>query len=551
MMPRLVAALVLVMAVPLPALAQTNGSADAERDVQAALARPLSPGSVALLLRYASRPDVVQRLIQATGDPRPDVRAVAARVAFTTRHALLGPALASAWEKETSDAVAVELARALALIQGASADARIAHRLGQFDSRATSAWLATVSRTRPGDVWTHLAHLPPGGDAVGRTLVDLVAAQPEAAATAFAALPQTPGLVPSYRSFVEAVPPAKPLPPWPVLASGAATSATRSAVLQLLIKAEAAGQTLPAEASAALQAIEPVPEFAWLVLYRELAGRGRTPPAPTHPLLDTILRIDPMTLPPSFLADPLLARLDPDEVKAFRQLVGPAWAPFEMPSMSKAPVPAPKVDPVEETGGSVTRLARPLSTLLMKDLQALLACTPETGKVGVVDVTYRPTGQVKGVSVIDATWPDGCAEVLALTAALDVAPAHEVVDASRVDRLVIGLRPGDLTCDRSTGIAEAVPQRVGTRLTAPKKTRNVAPVYPPDIIKARVQGIVLAQSLITTSGCVIDAVVTRRVHPALDVSALAAIGEWRYEPATLNGAVVPVIMTVTVNFSLR
>jgi TonB family protein len=92
---------------------------------------------------------------------------------------------------------------------------------------------------------------------------------------------------------------------------------------------------------------------------------------------------------------------------------------------------------------------------------------------------------------------------------------------------------------------------VGSRVTAPKKTRNVPPVYPPDMIQARVQGIVLAQSLITTTGCVIDAVVTRRVHPALDVSALSAIGEWRYEPATLNGTVVPVIMTVTVNFSLR
>lgn len=550
-MPRLVAALLLAVALPLQALAQTKTPADAERDVQAALARPVSPGSVALLLPYAARPDVVQRLIQAIDDPRPEVRAVAARVAFTTRHAALAAALASAWEKETDDAAAVELARALALIQGAASDARIANRLGRFDSRTTAAWLATVIRTRPGDVWDLLAHIHLGGDAIGQALVDVVRAQPDAAAAAFAPLPRTPSMAPAYRSFVEAVPPGKPLPPWPVLAPGVVTRATRSAVLQLLVKTEAAGHTLPAEASAALQAIDQAPEFAWLVLYRELVGRGRTPPAPPHPQLDTILRIDPTTLPPGFLADPLLARLDQDEVRAFRQLVGPAWAPLEMPSVSTSPRPLPKIDPVEETDGSVTRLARPLSTLLMKDLQELMVCKPETGKVGVVDVTYRPTGQVRGVSVIDATWPDGCAEVLAMTAALDVAPAHQAISASRVDRLVIGLRPGDLACDRSTGVAEAAPQMVGSRVTAPKKTRNVPPVYPPDMIQARVQGIVLAQSLITTTGCVIDAVVTRRVHPALDVSALSAIGEWRYEPATLNGTVVPVIMTVTVNFSLR
>jgi TonB family protein len=548
-MPRFLAALVVGVLLPSHALAQTRTAADVERDVQVALARPVSPGSVALLLPHVARPEVVQRLIQAIQDPRPEVRAVAARIAFTTRHASLATALASAWDKETNDAAAAEIARALALIQGAPADARIAGRFSRFDSRTTSAWLMTVSRTRPADVWAQLAYLQPGGEAVGQALVDLVRAQPDAAATAFAALPKTPALAAVYRVFVGAVRPEKPLPSWPVLAPGLATPDTRGAVLQLLVKAEAAGQTLPAEASVALQVIDQGPAFAWLALYRELAGRGRTPPAPKHPQLDTILRIDRSTLPRGFLADPILARLDPEEVTAFRQLVGPAWVAFEMPSTSSGPVPT--VDPVEEADGSVTRLARPLSALLMKDLQALMTCPPETGKVGVVDVTYRPSGQVRGVSMVDATWPDGCADVLAMTAALDVAPAHRAIDKARVDRLVIGLRPGDLTCDRSTAVAEAVPQMVGTRLTAPKKIRNVVPVYPPDMIKARVQGIVLAESLITTSGCVIDAVVTRRVHRALDVAALAAIGEWRYEPATHNGAVVPVIMTVTVNFSLR
>src|SRR4051812_43576769 len=216
-MPRLVAALLLALALPLPqALAQTKAKtpAEVERDVQEALARPVSPGSVALLLPYASRPDVVQRLIQAIDDPRPEVRAVAARVAFTTRHAALAPALASAWEKETDDAAAVELARALALIQGAASDARIANRLGRFDSRTTATWLATVSRTRPGDVWSLLAHIHFGGDAIGQALVDLVRRQPDAAAAAFAPLPQTPSMASAYRSFVEAVPRGQPLPPW-------------------------------------------------------------------------------------------------------------------------------------------------------------------------------------------------------------------------------------------------------------------------------------------------------------------------------------------------
>src|SRR5687767_4285011 len=84
--------------------------------VAAAVARPISPGSVALLLPHSARPEVVHRLIQAIQDPRPEVRAVAARVAFTTRHASLAPALAAAWDKESNDAAGAEIARALTLI---------------------------------------------------------------------------------------------------------------------------------------------------------------------------------------------------------------------------------------------------------------------------------------------------------------------------------------------------------------------------------------------------------------------------------------------------
>jgi len=38
--------------------------------------------------------------------------------------------------------------------------------------------------------------------------------------------------------------------------------------------------------------------------------------------------------------------------------------------------------------------------------------------------------------------------------------------------------------------------------------------------------------------------------PMLDQAAVAAVQQWRFEPARLNGQVVPVVMTVTVNFQL-
>jgi len=78
-------------------------------DVQAALARPVSPAAVALLLPYTSQPLVVQRLSQALRDPSPDVRAVAARIAFITRHEGLAVPLRAALDVEAGAGPGAEM----------------------------------------------------------------------------------------------------------------------------------------------------------------------------------------------------------------------------------------------------------------------------------------------------------------------------------------------------------------------------------------------------------------------------------------------------------
>ncbi|MCC6992086.1 MAG: energy transducer TonB [Acidobacteria bacterium] len=94
------------------------------------------------------------------------------------------------------------------------------------------------------------------------------------------------------------------------------------------------------------------------------------------------------------------------------------------------------------------------------------------------------------------------------------------------------------------------PVVVGGRVTAPARTSYVAPVYPAIAQAARVQGLVVIQATIGTDGAVVDATVLRSV-PLLDQAALTAVRQWRYTPTRLNGEVVAVIMTVTVNFELR
>ena len=81
------------------------------------------------------------------------------------------------------------------------------------------------------------------------------------------------------------------------------------------------------------------------------------------------------------------------------------------------------------------------------------------------------------------------------------------------------------------------------------KTKDVAPVYPPIAQSARVQGVVILETLIGANGRVEDARILRSI-PLLDQAALDAVRQWEFTPTLLNGNPVPVIMTTTVQFSL-
>jgi len=93
------------------------------------------------------------------------------------------------------------------------------------------------------------------------------------------------------------------------------------------------------------------------------------------------------------------------------------------------------------------------------------------------------------------------------------------------------------------------PVRVGGAIKPPVKTRNVSPQYPPIAQSARVQGVVIIEATISPTGKVQDARVLRSI-PLLDGAALDAVRQWEFTPTLLNGVPVPVIMTVTVQFTL-
>jgi TonB family protein len=89
--------------------------------------------------------------------------------------------------------------------------------------------------------------------------------------------------------------------------------------------------------------------------------------------------------------------------------------------------------------------------------------------------------------------------------------------------------------------------RVGGGVQVPARTKYVAPEYSEAQRQAGVRGTVNVEVLIAPSGKVQDARVVKSV-PQLDRSALDAVRQWEFEPTLVNGAAVPLVITLNVAF---
>jgi TonB family protein len=92
--------------------------------------------------------------------------------------------------------------------------------------------------------------------------------------------------------------------------------------------------------------------------------------------------------------------------------------------------------------------------------------------------------------------------------------------------------------------------KIEVGLQPPLLVKKVDPVYPEEARKKGVEGIVILQARIDTSGKVKDVMVVRSV-PLLDQAAIDALKQWVYEPMIIKGKPVEAVFTVTVRFLLN
>jgi protein TonB len=114
--------------------------------------------------------------------------------------------------------------------------------------------------------------------------------------------------------------------------------------------------------------------------------------------------------------------------------------------------------------------------------------------------------------------------------------------------------PGGVVGGVVGGLPAAPPppkaRRVGGGIREPRKLRHVPPVYPDMALAAHVEGVVILECTVGPNGRVQEVEVLRSM-PLLDEAAIEAVRQWIYSPTLLGGVPIPIIMTVTVQFSLQ
>jgi protein TonB len=91
--------------------------------------------------------------------------------------------------------------------------------------------------------------------------------------------------------------------------------------------------------------------------------------------------------------------------------------------------------------------------------------------------------------------------------------------------------------------------RIASRVAEANLIHDVAPQYPPEAGRARIEGMVVLMAVIGKDGSVKDVRVESGL-PILAQAAIDAVRQWRYKPYLLDGEPVEVDSRITINFTL-
>jgi TonB family protein len=201
---------------------------------------------------------------------------------------------------------------------------------------------------------------------------------------------------------------------------------------------------------------------------------------------------------------------------------------------------------------SATRTLTPFAPSAIGATFTAAQCVPNADGIAEASLTYAADGAPQRIEVVSAGLSKPCLAAWTALVRTAVAADEDPVMPDQPQAIVLPLNETFLSCVASdTRAARSTPLPAdGGRIQEPRKLKDVKPAYPAAAQSRRIQGVIVVEAVISPTGCVSSARVLRSI-PLLDSPAVAAVSGWLFTPTLLGGSPVPVIMTVTVNFTLQ
>ncbi len=543
-------------------LAGRDASAD---ELAKLLARPVSPGSLAMLARQAGKPGVRERLEAGLRSTDAASRGAAARVLDVSMERAAAPATREALAQETDAGAATEEMQTLLALGGPDSDADVLKAAGRFSPGLNAALVLLIARARATAAlplyFDTLRELDLSAHTRQLFFTEATRGRPDALIAA-AALAFGHRDAPAWQAVLNA---ASEL--GIEIQSSLLASALRSD--QTVFRGEASwylaknycGKT-PSDAAALLadlaqgepsssMTVDPELHFGTELLRRVL-GQA---PVEDGAWIACLESSTTCHLDSDFGSSPLLAYLTDREREAVDRRNAAAH-PDAKEDKDKTRDKKPGSTSENQT---LLRLVTGLPPGIATDLFRLESCT--SGLVGhefgVAVIEFRPDGIPRHVEIKLAPDQEACGRIAGTLFLMSRAP-DAVPDPSTdrtaylVPTLLAALECPDAIPNPGPG-AEAGSNvvRVRGKVEAPKLTQRVQPAYPSSLRKRGEEGVSLYEAIITTTGCVSELRLVRSSYPELDMLGMEAISQWRYTPARLDGRPVRVYLTVTVTFRLH
>lgn len=542
-MSRLTAAVAAFVLAAGPAAAQAPAGADT------LLAAVATPGTTALLVEHATRADVQAHLVRLLAHPRADVRAAATRVLLAVGIRGLVPRLTGALQAEVSRDTFAELTRAVAILGGPAEDETLVASWARLGPDAAPGAVA-FARIRGAAA---LTALPAVRRLPSRAVAAFVeAARPDAAAIdALLARSATEGDAVVFEAGLAAAKAARLQPAPARLAAGLAADRPpdlRLAAATATLTTWTGEAPLAAELIAGLGLDAPLgddTEGVDAAIIRELAARLAGRRAVPGALWRAQIEAPGVLLAGLLDSKGVQDLLTSTERRAVRR---------SLPNSGREGPPAP-LPP--GPGQIAVQLLDSYPQGFVPGVIAATGCDLAKARrqgigAGAGELVMRRDGRPASIAPLDTGIKDAaCVQatrVLLMTHVADAPPAGD--NERRV--AVVPFDDEYLTCRESPDDGLDGPRHTGpARITPPKKTRHVNPIYPETAQRAGVQGLVVLDAIIGGAGCVGRLRVVRGLDPRLDLAALLAVMRWRFSPTLVDGRPMPVTMTVTVQFSLR